>query len=205
MFSTQFPEQRKVAAMYNLKRDFLFLNIDNISGEEHTKIREHTEIREPVDEGRSELSGSDWGTAVSSRESNLEQAVTDLTSKHEELSNLVKEIQERNKVIQEEVKETQGRNAQLQQEVEILQRKNALLEKKLSSETQVKPFAIANSTSGLGTTTEKQLIQLLECCESFQKDLNNVNDQQQELEDRQHKIEDRQNKVEDELNRLSWS
>ena len=99
-----------------------------------------------------------------------------------------KEIQERNKEIQKEVKETQKRNGQLQQEVEILQRNNASLEKKLSSETQVKPSA--NSTPCFGNIKEEDIYQLLTCCESFQKNLDNVNDQQQELEDRQHKVED---------------
>ena len=189
MFSNKFPEQRRVAAMYNLKKDYVSLTIDNVCDEQHTKMSEHVDIHEPVDELQSEWSDSDdWGHPVSSPKLNLEQAVTNLTSKLEELSTSVKKIQERNKEIQEEVKETQKRNGQLQQEVKILQRKNASLEKKLSSETQVRPSA--NSTPCFGNIKEEDIYQLLTCCESFQKNLDNVNDQQQELEDRQHKVED---------------
>ena len=196
MFSTQFSKRSKVGALDYIKNDYLFLNIENVCGEEHTKISElisHGSL--------TELSGSGWDHQVSSRELYLEQAVTNLTSKLEKVSTLAMEMQERNKDIQETNKEMQERNKeiqetnkkiqetnnQLQREVENLQRKNASSEKKPSADTQNQSFV--NSTPGLVTIVKEDMSQLLASCEYFQKKLDDMDDRQQKFENKQHIVE----------------
>merc|ERR1711909_241520 len=82
MFSTRISSERKLAAMDYLRRDFLFLTVSSVSGEEHTKITEHVDLLKPDEESQLELSEyeSCWGNSVSPPEVNLEQAINNLTS-----------------------------------------------------------------------------------------------------------------------------
>ena len=190
IFSTNFSEDKKEAAMYHLKTDYLSLTVGCVGDEEYTEISEP----DSVDKTPLVLSGSVWGHSVSSRKV-LEQNVIDLAYQVDELSISMMKSQERSDQLQKEVDnltskvevfstlrmESQERNDQLQQEVENLLRQNDLLVKKLSTHTQDK--TLDNSTPDLVTIDKDSMSQLLASCESFQNKLD-------AMSDRQHKVED---------------
>merc|ERR1712179_869948 len=187
MFSTQLSGEGMLAATDYLRKDYLFLTVSCVSGEEHTKITEHLDFLEPDEESQphedshSDWSGSSWGNPVKTRELNSEQAMTNLTSKFEHLSTVVKEIQKR--------------NDQLQQKVENLEGKNAWLEKKLS-EAATHDQTITKSSHEFVTIKKENMSQLLASCEFFQEKLD-------EMSYHHHKLEERQQVVEDTLKCLS--
>ena len=186
IFSTNFSEDKKEAAMYHLKTDYLSLTVGCVGDEEYTEIREP----DSLDKTPLVLSGSVWGHSVSSRKVHLEQTVTDLAYQVDELSISMRKSQERNDQLQKYVDnltskievistlmmKSQERNNQLL-------RQNDLLVKKLSAHTQDK--TLANSTPDFVTIDKDSMSQLLASCESFQNKLD-------AMSDRQHKVEDTQ-------------
>jgi len=117
----------------------------------------------------------------------IERQMTSLTSCLKQISTKVQEFQNETSLsnrleqLSTKVEELQNENHQLKQVVNDLQSRNSLPEEKILANSQ--GGTISHSKPDNVAITKENMLELLTSCESFQKDLEKVNERQNKFDD----------------------